>query len=84
MSGGLRAGVNRGDSLCGFNKFGKLSIVGKDPKVAVRAGETGARGDGAARGVKVESGWGSGGWRRSDGRESTCGRWYNDTTRRSG
>ena len=53
----------RGDSLGGLNEFDEFSVVGKDPQLAVKAGEAGTHGDGTARGVKVESGRGGGGGR---------------------
>ena len=67
MRRGFRTGVYRGDGLGGFNEFMQFGIVSQYPEVAVRAGKAGTHGDGAARGVKVESGGGSGGWRRSSG-----------------
>ena len=51
----------RGDGLCGLDQFDKFSIVGKYPEPAVSSRQAGAHGDGAARGVEVESGRGSGG-----------------------
>ena len=53
----------RGDGLGGFDQFDKFSVVGKYPEPAVKAGQAGAHGDGAARGVKVKSGRGGGGGR---------------------
>ena len=53
----------RGDSLGGLNEFDEFSVVGKDPQLAVKAGEAGTHGDGTARGVKVKSGRGGGGGR---------------------
>ena len=63
VSGSFGTGVYRGDSLGGLNEFDEFSVVGKDPQLAVKAGEAGTHGDGTARGVKVKSGRGGGGGR---------------------
>ena len=55
ISGCFGAGVCRGDGLGGFDQFNKLSIIGKCPEPTVKSRQAGTHGDGAARGVKVES-----------------------------